>query len=359
MSRRSTSRAFNGTINVSFINITSYNILQQQRPVPTPRHAVFSFLISALLNFLELQYQGNVELESRFTQLSRAGMGLFGSILSACLAYVLSQNSVSFVLCLLYALFSNREVSGKNYEVKVWEEACVEPFYEYSKNSSSFGEDSHLQPRTQVSEIKENFAYDVNESKVYKSMEEGETESHSQIKKDLKNSLVLGVTSPSEALARPCGLEEDNGGNNEFISNSLHGLESLDLNVVDESLISDCDDVEESKEEVANSMVNLADPIEGTGAFCSGGDQALRNKDGYADYENIGRPNVPDVQVNVVGEGKSCFPSCVYCSIKQVLTDYMKTRYPFDPVCSATGKTTISAPAKAPTSRGHTPPPPP
>ncbi|KAH7855749.1 hypothetical protein Vadar_028410 [Vaccinium darrowii] len=76
----------------------------------------------------------------------------------------------------------------------------------------------------------------------------------------------------------------------------------------------------------------------GTGAFCSGGDQALRNKDGYADYENIGRPNVPDVQV---------------------LTDYMKTRYPLDPVCSATGKTTISAPAKAPTSRGPTPPPPP
>ncbi|KAH7863708.1 hypothetical protein Vadar_020991 [Vaccinium darrowii] len=138
MSSRSTSRTFNGSINVVFINITSYNISQQQRPVPTPHHAVFSFLISALLNLLELKYQGNgitspfqtdpkimwvalvglilycfayaVELESKFTQLGRAGMGLFGSILSVSLAYVLSRNSVSFVLCFLCALFSNREL---------------------------------------------------------------------------------------------------------------------------------------------------------------------------------------------------------------------------------------------------------
>ncbi|KAL6974942.1 1,4-dihydroxy-2-naphthoyl-CoA synthase [Sarracenia purpurea var. burkii] len=35
----------------------------------------------------------------------------------------------------------------------------------------------------------------------------------------------------------------------------------------------------------------------GTKAFCSGGDQALRSKDGYADYENFGRLNVLDLQV--------------------------------------------------------------
>ncbi|CAH9108321.1 unnamed protein product [Cuscuta europaea] len=37
----------------------------------------------------------------------------------------------------------------------------------------------------------------------------------------------------------------------------------------------------------------------GTKAFCSGGDQALRNKDGYADYENFGRLNVLDLQVQI------------------------------------------------------------
>ncbi|KAI8528257.1 hypothetical protein RHMOL_Rhmol12G0136400 [Rhododendron molle] len=37
----------------------------------------------------------------------------------------------------------------------------------------------------------------------------------------------------------------------------------------------------------------------GTEAFCSGGDQALRNKDGYADYENFGRLNVLDLQVQI------------------------------------------------------------
>ena len=38
--------------------------------------------------------------------------------------------------------------------------------------------------------------------------------------------------------------------------------------------------------------------LQGTKAFCSGGDQALRSKDGYADYENFGRLNVLDLQVN-------------------------------------------------------------
>lgn len=35
----------------------------------------------------------------------------------------------------------------------------------------------------------------------------------------------------------------------------------------------------------------------GTRAFCSGGDQALRSSDGYADFENFGRLNVLDLQV--------------------------------------------------------------
>ncbi|KAL8121243.1 1,4-dihydroxy-2-naphthoyl-CoA synthase, peroxisomal [Apium graveolens] len=37
----------------------------------------------------------------------------------------------------------------------------------------------------------------------------------------------------------------------------------------------------------------------GSKAFCSGGDQALRSKDGYADYENFGRLNVLDLQVQI------------------------------------------------------------
>ncbi|KAG6469422.1 hypothetical protein ZIOFF_074139 [Zingiber officinale] len=37
----------------------------------------------------------------------------------------------------------------------------------------------------------------------------------------------------------------------------------------------------------------------GTKAFCSGGDQALRGPDGYADFGNFGRLNVLDLQVNV------------------------------------------------------------
>uniref|UniRef100_M1B1W7 Naphthoate synthase n=1 Tax=Solanum tuberosum TaxID=4113 RepID=M1B1W7_SOLTU len=37
----------------------------------------------------------------------------------------------------------------------------------------------------------------------------------------------------------------------------------------------------------------------GTKAFCSGGDQALRSKDGYADFESFGRLNVLDLQVQI------------------------------------------------------------
>lgn len=37
----------------------------------------------------------------------------------------------------------------------------------------------------------------------------------------------------------------------------------------------------------------------GTEAFCSGGDQALRSSDGYADFESFGRLNVLDLQVQI------------------------------------------------------------
>ncbi|KAH7863746.1 hypothetical protein Vadar_021474 [Vaccinium darrowii] len=135
MFRSSTNRSFNGRINVAFINITSYTILQP-RPVPTSQHTIFAFLISALLNFLELQYQNTStvspfqthpktmwvallslflyciahDVEPRFIQVGRGGMGLFGSILCVSLASVLFHNSVSLALYFLYVLFSNREM---------------------------------------------------------------------------------------------------------------------------------------------------------------------------------------------------------------------------------------------------------
>ncbi|OAY65582.1 1,4-dihydroxy-2-naphthoyl-CoA synthase, peroxisomal [Ananas comosus] len=37
----------------------------------------------------------------------------------------------------------------------------------------------------------------------------------------------------------------------------------------------------------------------GTKAFCSGGDQALRSSDGYADFDSFGRLNVLDLQVQI------------------------------------------------------------
>ncbi|KAH6809588.1 enoyl-CoA hydratase/isomerase D [Perilla frutescens var. frutescens] len=37
----------------------------------------------------------------------------------------------------------------------------------------------------------------------------------------------------------------------------------------------------------------------GTKAFCSGGDQSLRGKEGYVDYDNFGRLNVLDLQVQI------------------------------------------------------------
>ncbi|KAL6007022.1 hypothetical protein ACLOJK_032518 [Asimina triloba] len=38
---------------------------------------------------------------------------------------------------------------------------------------------------------------------------------------------------------------------------------------------------------------------QGTKAFCSGGDQAVRGKHGYADFDNVGRLNVLDLQVQI------------------------------------------------------------
>ncbi|PIN09765.1 Enoyl-CoA hydratase [Handroanthus impetiginosus] len=37
----------------------------------------------------------------------------------------------------------------------------------------------------------------------------------------------------------------------------------------------------------------------GTQAFCSGGDQSLRGKEGYVDYDSFGRLNVLDLQVQI------------------------------------------------------------
>lgn len=36
---------------------------------------------------------------------------------------------------------------------------------------------------------------------------------------------------------------------------------------------------------------------QGSKAFCSGGDQALRDSDGYVDFDSFGRLNVLDLQV--------------------------------------------------------------
>ncbi|KAI8546635.1 hypothetical protein RHMOL_Rhmol07G0134700 [Rhododendron molle] len=155
-----TGTTFNGSINVAFINVRSYNISQQQ-PVPASRHTVFAFLIPALFNFLDLQYQGNdsvsplqahrktmwvavssllfycfsYELEPRFTQLGRVGMGVFGSILSVSLAALLFQNSVLFALYFLYVLFSNREVLC----------SCIELFWSWIHQKTIADPQSEIQ----------------------------------------------------------------------------------------------------------------------------------------------------------------------------------------------------------------------
>ncbi|KAH7856731.1 hypothetical protein Vadar_004862 [Vaccinium darrowii] len=101
----------------------------------------------------------------------------------------------------------NIRVSGKIYEVKVWEEVCEEPFYEESKISTPTDDDSHLHSPTQISENDKNDANDMNETIVYDSLEDDEMEAKSQVK----------------AKANSFGLVEANGGSNEVNSSSFHG----------------------------------------------------------------------------------------------------------------------------------------
>ncbi|KAG6714042.1 hypothetical protein I3842_05G183500 [Carya illinoinensis] len=48
-----------------------------------------------------------------------------------------------------------------------------------------------------------------------------------------------------------------------------------------------------------NSIGAIIFTGKGTQAFCSGGDQAVRKADGYADYDKFGRLNVLDLQVQI------------------------------------------------------------
>lgn len=51
----------------------------------------------------------------------------------------------------------------------------------------------------------------------------------------------------------------------------------------------------------SENVINVCNTImQGTKAFCSGGDQSLRGKEGYVDYDNFGRLNVLDLQVRVL-----------------------------------------------------------
>ncbi|KAK9119729.1 hypothetical protein Scep_017822 [Stephania cephalantha] len=54
---------------------------------------------------------------------------------------------------------------------------------------------------------------------------------------------------------------------------------------------------EDARDDTSIGVIILAG--KGTKAFCSGGDQSLRGKDGYADYDNFGRLNVLDLQVQI------------------------------------------------------------
>lgn len=59
----------------------------------------------------------------------------------------------------------------------------------------------------------------------------------------------------------------------------------------------------------------------GSKAFCSGGDQALRKADGYVDYDNFGRLNVLDLQVQIRRLPKPVI-AMVYCSLLFTLLQY-------------------------------------
>ncbi|KAJ8774312.1 hypothetical protein K2173_011115 [Erythroxylum novogranatense] len=51
--------------------------------------------------------------------------------------------------------------------------------------------------------------------------------------------------------------------------------------------------------EMSRAFNDARDDSSGTNAFCSGGDQSLRTKDGYADSNDIGRLNVLDLQAQI------------------------------------------------------------
>lgn len=95
----------------------------------------------------------------------------------------------------------NIRVSCKNYEVKVWEEECEEPFFEESKTATKNNIDSHpplydkaFKFNLRHSVVRKGFVevnkkgddvQDVEEIIVRASLEDGEVEVQSQVKKAL------------------------------------------------------------------------------------------------------------------------------------------------------------------------------
>lgn len=72
--------------------------------------------------------------------------------------------------------------------------------------------------------------------------------------------------------------------------------------------------------------------VQGTKAFCSGGDQALRTSDGYADPQSFGRLNVLDLQVNFL-----------YCCYKEYLIDYFCSGEVLSPLVFCAGANSPSS----------------
>ncbi|CAL5432576.1 unnamed protein product [Camellia sinensis] len=138
--RANMGRSFSGGINVAFVRSRSYILQQQLTPPNHHLHAIFSFLASMLLNFLQLQYQALVvspfethpttmlvsitslivycvayDVELRFSSSDHAMpdyglvishvIGLFGSLCLVSLASILCPDSIRVVLYLLYTLF--------------------------------------------------------------------------------------------------------------------------------------------------------------------------------------------------------------------------------------------------------------
>ena len=134
--------------NIAFIIIGCYYVLQQLNFLPNSRHAIQAFLVSALLDLLQLKYQGKsaspfethpitmwvaiaslllyclalaYDAEQRFSstyiptpthgRVFHGGMALLGWLCSVSLASVLVQGSVGVVvLYLVYVMFSATEL---------------------------------------------------------------------------------------------------------------------------------------------------------------------------------------------------------------------------------------------------------